>query len=65
MTPAALSQAAFARPIKTLIALALAAIGLQASAGEGYKLRQSPVGVFGGEMAAAGPTTPVSSVPRR
>ena len=35
MTPAALSQPAFARPIKTLIALALAAIGLQASAGEG------------------------------
>ena len=63
MTPAALSQPAFARP--TLIALALAAIGLQANAGEGYKLRQSPVGVFGGEMAAAGPTTPVSSVPRR
>lgn len=52
MTPAALSQPAFARPIKTLIALALAAIGLQARAGEGYKLRQSPVGVFGGEMAA-------------
>ena len=52
MTPAALSQPAFARSIKTLIALALAAIGLQASAGEGYKLRQSPVGVFGGEMAA-------------
>ncbi len=52
MTPAALSQPARARPVKTVIALALAAIGLQASAGEGYKLRQASVGVFGGEMAA-------------
>ena len=57
MTSAALSQAACTCPFKTVIALALAAIGLQASAGEGYKLRQSPVGAFGGEMAA-GPDNP-------
>ena len=52
MTSAVLSQAACTCPFKAAIALALAAIGLQASAGEGYKLRQSSVGVFGGEMAA-------------
>ena len=32
--------------------LALLAVGLHAHAGEGYKLRQSPVGAFGGEIAA-------------
>ena len=38
--------------IQTACTLALAADALSASAGEGYKLRQSPVGLFGGEMAA-------------
>ncbi|PXX40177.1 SphA family protein [Undibacterium pigrum] len=33
--------------------LALACCTMTAMAGEGYKLRQSPVGVFGGEMAAS------------
>jgi hypothetical protein len=39
--------------IKSVICLALAAIGMNAQAGEGYKLRQSAVGLFGGEMAAS------------
>jgi hypothetical protein len=38
--------------IQTACMLALTAGALSASAGEGYKLRQSPVGLFGGEMAA-------------
>ena len=37
---------------KTASCLALIAVGMNASASEGSKLRQSPVGVFGGEIAA-------------
>lgn len=37
---------------KIACCLALAATGMNAIAGEGYKLRQSPIGAFGGEMAA-------------
>ncbi len=38
--------------LKTASCIALIAAGVSANAGEGYKLRQSPVGVFGGEIAA-------------
>ncbi|MFZ6875864.1 SphA family protein [Undibacterium sp. Di27W] len=40
-------------PTSYLGGLALACCTMTAMAGEGYKLRQSPVGVFGGEMAAS------------
>ena len=38
--------------LKTASCVALIASGINANAGEGYKLRQSPIGVFGGEIAA-------------
>ncbi|MBC3907332.1 SphA family protein [Undibacterium umbellatum] len=38
---------------QALSGVALACCTMTALAGEGYKLRQSPVGVFGGEMAAS------------
>ena len=37
---------------KSVSLAALLATGLTAHAGEGFKLRQSPIGAFGGEMAA-------------
>lgn len=37
----------------SLAGLALLIAGMPADAAEGYRLRQSPVGVFGGEMAAS------------
>jgi hypothetical protein len=39
--------------LKTVSCLALIASGVNATAAENYKLRQSPVGAFGGEIAAA------------
>jgi hypothetical protein len=38
--------------VKTATCLALMACGLNATAAENYKLRQSPIGAFGGEIAA-------------
>lgn len=48
------TPSAAARPAVTpaLVLLALLGAATGATASEGYKLRQSPVGVFGGEMAA-------------
>ena len=39
--------------LKTASCLALVAGGVNALAAEGYKLRQTPIGAFGGEIAAA------------
>jgi hypothetical protein len=38
--------------VKTATCLALIACGMNATAAENYKLRQSPIGAFGGEIAA-------------
>jgi len=43
----------YPRQLQALSGVMLAVCALQAQAGEGYKLRQSAVGLFGGEIAAA------------
>lgn len=41
-----------AATVKVVLGVALVATGLHATAGEGYRLRQPPLSLFGGEMAA-------------